>query len=133
MPIDITIPRILGQKWLFDILPIVLIDVFCKTPITIRRKEMAVKTTKVTLKDGRDGRGVKVTAKNLGDVGLWIKDTKTEPEIFDPWGHSKLGPRIQVHTKAGLRRARVGDVIVKLDKGDYIVIKADDFSNLVKI
>ena len=113
----------------FAVLPVALYEALSHTP-KIRRKKMAVKTTAVVLKDGREGRGVKVSAKNLPDVAGWVKDTKSETLIVDPW---RDDPRIKLHTSKGLRVARIGDTVVKLEKGVYIVIKADDFATLVKI
>lgn len=91
---------------------------------------MAVKTKKVVLKDGREGRGVKLTSKNIGHVLSWIKDTKTEPKIKGPWSDD---PRLQVHTPLGLRVARLGDVVLKLEKGYYIVLNPENFASTVKI
>jgi len=94
---------------------------------------VAIKTKKVVLKDGREGRGVKVTPTNYVDVTNSIIGTEA-------WGIVKVAPggeesnhRVKIHTKKGYRVANVGDTVVKLGNGDYIVIKLADFEKFVQI
>lgn len=91
-----------------------------------------IKTRKVVGVDGRVGRGVKISRRNFekaaswsGGEALWRIDTKANDGIGDP--------RVKIRTKKGWRVARVDDVIVKWDKDDYTVIKAEDFAKYVTI
>lgn len=97
-----------------------------------------IKTTAVTMKDGREGRGVKVTEKNSEAVAEWLG----EKRISRIWGTKKDGSiknlRIKLRTPKGIRAAYVGDIIVKFQANRkleplFIVIKAEDFESLVKI
>ena len=97
---------------------------------------MAIKTKAVVLKDGREGRGVKVSVKNFKDAAEWAGDHRTMAVVKvapKKSGKPDSDHRVRLYTKKGVRVARVGDVIVKLAKDDYIVIKADEFETFVKI
>lgn len=93
---------------------------------------MAVKTKKIELNDGREGRGVKLTSKNLNSVAKWIDADGLSAKAT---GESRLGLLAGPNHKQP-RVAGIDDIVVKIGKGKdayYIVIKADQFVDLVRI
>jgi hypothetical protein len=110
------------------------------------------KTTEVVMKDGRVGRGIKVTARNITNVANWVSggymkkdewvDNFASSIVNVARGGKESNHRVEVHTRKGKRVARVGDIVVKFryrddesgfDCREYEVIKAEDFAKFIKI
>ena len=92
---------------------------------------MAVKTKKVEFFNGPDGRGVKVSARNFENVAEWADgEALFKRERY----HTEItNQRVKVKTKKGWRVAQIGDTVVKLTDGLFVVVKAEDFATTVKI
>lgn len=116
---------------LVEIVTIFTVAFIFSSPPKKKEDPMALRTEAVELKDGTKGRGVKVSVRNATAVANWVKGNL----------HIKVAPgtgvesdhKVKVHAKAGIRVARVGDLVVKDENGDVYVIKVKDFADLVKL
>lgn len=88
----------------------------------------SIKTKKVILESGEQVRGVKVTMKNSFNVAEWIRQGSEQAEAIIKIHEGKKDSeyKIRLHTKKGIRVARVGDIVVKLSKNDFAVVKSSD-------
>lgn len=99
------------------------------------------------IKDGRVGRGVKVTARNYIDVSNWVTggfmrgkswiDNFSMAVVGVAKGKPDSKHRVEILSRKSRRVANVGDVVVKFryrddvsgyDCREYEVIKAADFN-----
>lgn len=98
------------------------------------RNQVALKTQKVLYK-GKDElielRGVKVTERNSIAAAELIGGTRWS-KVDKDGVESEI--KIKVHAKAGVRVARIGD-IVAIDRktSDVYVIKAEDFAKYISL
>lgn len=102
---------------------------------------MAIKTRKINLGivvgwDPRrpDPRGVRVTEKNFEEIASWIGG-KTKASAYKARVNADLSEhKVKIFTDRGnrVRVARVGDVVVKIDREKFGVIKEKDFLGFEK-
>lgn len=101
---------------------------------------MAIKTRKIKLgivvgwdPSRPDPRGVRVTEKNFIEVKYWIGG-KTEAIQLQKPNSEVIDHKVKIFTDRGnrVRVARVGDVVYKIDKERFGVIKAKDFLGFEK-
>lgn len=53
-------------------------------------------------------------------VGVWCKGV--EVEEIDPFDPDKRYPALNVHTKEGMKRASLGDAVIKHEDGTFSVM-----------
>jgi hypothetical protein len=98
---------------------------------------VAPKTTAVVLKDGRSGRGVKVTRTNFKDIPAWTGDPRTIAVYREGFtaesAYQEYDQRVRVRTLKGVRVAKIGDLVIKLSTDDCIIVKAENFAALIEI
>lgn len=75
-----------------------------------------------------DGRGIKVTERNFTNISLWAPEGSETRWKADKVSGDISDQRVSVKTRKGLRVARVGDYVIKLEADNFIVVKAEDFA-----
>lgn len=91
----------------------------------------SIKTKHVQIKEsGIVARGVIVNSRNLVEIAYWAPGS-TVGATFKNGLYTNR--RVRVKTKKGIRAAHLGDIVIKLSLDNFIVIKAEDFTEKIVI